>query len=138
MKLLDQAGNIARQGNLEDDQSFVKFNPSWYHNERAETLVALNRPNDALDELDRAEDLFGPSQPRRSAYINIFRAKAYTQKGEFTIAATLAEEALTVSKAIKSEYNISCIEEIYEQLNNSKYGNSPQLAKLRYLLTSRS
>jgi tetratricopeptide (TPR) repeat protein len=137
MRLLDQAGSIARQSNLEDDQSFVKFNPGWYHSERAETLIALNRPNDALDELDRAEDLLGPSQPRRLAYINIFRARAYTQKGEFTIATALAESAFTTSRAVKSKHNISHIEEIYQQLSNSKYGNSPQLARLQYLLTSR-
>jgi tetratricopeptide (TPR) repeat protein len=137
MKLLDQAGSIARQGNLEDDQSFVKFNPGWYHSERAEALVALNRPNDALDELERAEELLVPGQPRRLAYINIFRAKAYTQKDEFAIATTLAEEAFSVSKAVRSEFNLSCIEEVYEQLSSSKYGNSPQLARLRHLLMSR-
>jgi tetratricopeptide (TPR) repeat protein len=137
IKLLDQAGHIIRQGNLEDDQSFVRFNAGWYHTERAEALIAINRPSDALDELDRAERQLGPDQPRRRAHIDIFRAKAYLKQEDFSSAADLAEEAYIVSKAVKSELNIARISEICEQLNRSKHGNSPQVQRLKLMLASR-
>lgn len=136
MSLLDQAGNIVHRGNLEDDQSFVKFGLGWYHQERAGAFLTMKRPSDALDELDRAEKLLGPDQPRRLAQINIFRSQAYFDKSDFSIATSIAEEALEVSKAVKSEHSITQIEDIYKQLATSKYGNSPQVGRLKHLLSS--
>ncbi len=136
LKLLDQAGNILRQGRLEDDQSFVQFSPGWYHQERAWALITMKKPADALDELDLAERLLGPDQPRRRAQIIILQAKAYLIKGQFDATIDLAEDALKISKAVKSEDAISQIAKLHEQLHGSKYGNSPEVARLGRMLTS--
>ena len=136
LKLFDQAGNIIRQGKIEDDQSFVKLNSGWYHTERAGALLIMKRPTEAFDELDRAEKHLEPDQPRRRAYINIVRAKVYFSTGEFEAATILAEDALTTSQAVKSEQNVAYIEELHKKLSKSKHSNSPQVARLGRLLKS--
>jgi tetratricopeptide (TPR) repeat protein len=132
--VLDQASRIVRRGGLEDDESFVKLSAGRYHLDRAGALLALRRPEDALDELSLADRGIGPDQTRRHAYINVLRAQAYTNMNEMSVATAAAEDALLVSKALKSGINVARIVSIHAQLSRSKYGNSPQVARLGAML----
>src|SRR5260370_39661070 len=134
--LLDQAGRIVRRGHLEEDESFVKLNTGRFHLDKAGALIAVGQHNEALDELDLAARGVGPEQTRRHAYINVLRTQAYVGMGDFEIATTIAEDALSVSKGIKSAINIARIEELCEQISNSKYGNAPQAERLKLKLAS--
>jgi tetratricopeptide (TPR) repeat protein len=135
--LLDQAGRIVRRGGLEEDESYVKLNTGRYHLDRAGALVALHRPEDAHDELDLAERGIGPEQTRRHAYINVLRAQAYADMREFQVATAVAEDAVGASRALHSSINLARLVEIHHQLADSKYGNSPQIARLGALLIAR-
>jgi tetratricopeptide (TPR) repeat protein len=132
--LMDQAARIVRRGALEDDESYVKLNTGRYHLDRAGALIAMHRPTDALDELDLAERGIGPDQTRRHAYINVLRANAYADLGEYSIAVSIAETALTVSRALRSRINIARLAEVHSQISKTKYGSSPQAARLGALL----
>jgi len=137
LTLIDQAGRIVRRGHLEDDESFVKLNAGRYHLDRAGALLALGRPTDALDELDLAVRGVAPDQTRRHAYINVLRAKAHADIGELPVAVAVAEEALQVSKALRSGVNVARIGQVYEQVRASTYGTSPQVARLGAQLVQR-
>ncbi|MGB8344677.1 MAG: hypothetical protein WCD86_07320 [Ktedonobacteraceae bacterium] len=130
MMLLDQASRIVRRGKLEDDESFVKLSTGRYHQDRAGALIAVGKYNDALDELDLADRGVSPDQTRRHAYIDVLRGQTYAGMEEFPTAASIAEDALGVSKAIHSSINIARIKEIHDQLSTSKYGSSPQVGRL--------
>jgi tetratricopeptide (TPR) repeat protein len=134
LDLLDQAARIVRRGGLEEDESYVKLNTGRYHLDRAGALIALHRPEDAHDELDLAERGIGPEQTRRHAYINVLRAQAYADMREFQIAAAVAEDVVGSSRALHSSINIARLAETHHQLADSKYGNSPQIARLGALL----
>jgi hypothetical protein len=78
----------------------------------------------------------GPEQTRRHAYINVLRAKAYADMNELHVATAVAESAVGTSKALHSSINITRLKEIYQQLRGTKYGNSPQVARLGTMLTT--
>lgn len=137
MALLDQAGRIVRRGTLEDDESYVKLNAGRYHLDRAGALIAMHRPEDALGELTMADRGIGPDQTRRHAYIDVLRAQAYSQTGDMLVAIATAEATLKVSQALKSEINIARIADIHATLQQGKYGNSPQVARLGAALAER-
>ncbi|SRR5579875_487943 len=137
MTLLDQAGRIVRRGSLEEDESYVKLNTGRYHLDRAGALIAMHRPEDALDELNLADRGIGPDQTRRHAYINVLRAQAYAQTGEMLIAVATAEETLKVSRALKSAINVARIADIHTMLSQGKYSNAPQVARLGVMLSTR-
>jgi transcriptional regulator with XRE-family HTH domain len=135
MALIDQAGRIVRTGRLEDDESFVKLNSGRYHQDRAGALIVVGRPSQALDELDLAVRGVGVDQTRRHAYIDVLRSQAYAVDGEVVMALATAEQALSVSKALKSTINIARLQDLCDDLSEGKYKDLPELARLRLQLT---
>lgn len=95
-------------------------------------LSSLRFPDSALDELAYAA---GPAITCRSAYNTILQARAYTEKGFYPIAASLAEDTLPLVKSIQSGVNIARIASLHTQLKASSYGNSPDVARLGGKLT---
>jgi tetratricopeptide (TPR) repeat protein len=112
-----------------DDENYLRNSPSWYHLTYAEALIALGDYTEAIGELDVAEELTPLNQPRRFAYIDALRAMASLGLGEFKEAVSYARDALIESKAIKSEYNIARIAQVYRQLRE-RYKHSGDLTEL--------
>jgi tetratricopeptide (TPR) repeat protein len=129
MKRLDQGYKYVSHYHVEDDVNFLKFSPGWYHLTRAEALIALKMYVDALGELELAEELTPVTLPRRFAYIDALRSKAYIGLREYPMALSFAEDALKGSRAVKSEFNIARIIQIVRQLEASSYGSSTELAQ---------
>lgn len=132
LKILDKGGNIAQKRFFGEDEHFLRLQVERYHLDKAASLLhspvpSLRFPNSALDELFYAA---GPNVACRSAYNNILQAKAYTEKGLYPMAASLAEDALPLVKAIQSEVNIARIASLHTQLRESSYGDSPDVARL--------
>lgn len=71
-------------------------------------LLALRRPEKALEELDDADRLTKIEQIRRHAYIDILRARAYFLKGAFDFATQLALGALQICLSIHSDRKQYC------------------------------
>jgi transcriptional regulator with XRE-family HTH domain len=130
-RLLDQAEKYAGE-NTDNDEFSLRFTTGRYLFTRGSALLALKRPSVALEFLDSAEDVLDQSQKRRLAYVNILRAEAYMRlkRPEYDSATILLLDALDVSRAIKSGFNIGRIRRLYKLLSMSSYGNSPQVADL--------
>lgn len=128
-KLLDQAEKYA--GTWVDD-GIMNFGSGKYLLRRARTLIALERPGKALEFLDDAEDELNPTQKLKLAFINIARAECYIRlkHPELDKASVLLMEAFEASKAIKSEFNIGHVQRLYNVLDTSNYGTSPEVADL--------
>jgi len=123
-KRLEEGYDYIAQYREEDDTHFLKSSPGWYYLKCAEALIALGNYTEALGQLELAEELTPLTFPRRFAYIDALRAKAYLGLREFREAITNARDALTESRTIKSEYNISRIAKVYRQLRETyKYSS---------------
>jgi len=127
---LDAGYKYITQYRAEDDVNFVKFSSGWYHLTRAEVLIALRMYIDGLGELELAEEITPLTLPRRFAYIDALRAKAYSGLGEYEEAAAFAKDALTQSQAVKSRYNIARVAQVCQQLKESSYGQSENIVTL--------
>lgn len=135
MKRLDQGYKYVSHYRAEDDVNFLKFSPGWYHLTRAEALIALKMYVDALGELELAEEATPVTLPRRFAYIDALRSKAYMGLKEYPMALSFVEDALKGSRAVKSEYNTARILQIVQRLETSSYGTSAELAQFGRKLT---
>ncbi|MEO9028244.1 MAG: hypothetical protein ABI413_05460 [Ktedonobacteraceae bacterium] len=131
LDLFSKARRIIAQNKLEDDESFVKLTIGRYHHFKAEALIALHEPDQAIIELDRAEDVTGLELTRRRAYIDILRAKASLDMGDYAFATFTALEALKTCKTINSDVNIAFIRDIYAGLRQTSYANSSEMAQLQ-------
>ena len=67
-------------------------------------------------------------------YYDILQAQAYTNRGKYEQAAGLLEVALETAQEVHSEINIARIETLFRQLQQSPYKQSPDVARLDYLL----
>jgi transcriptional regulator with XRE-family HTH domain len=135
-KLLDEAEKYA---STSDNSNIITFNTGKYLLDRADALMSLGRPSKALEVLDDAEELTNTNQRRRIAYLNILRAECYIRlkKPDYAMAAMLLSEALTVSEAVHSSFNISHIKRLHKLIASSPYGNSPDVVELGIRLGQR-
>ena len=128
-KRLADGCNSISEYREEDDLNFVQYNTGSYYLKYAEALIGLGDYSEALGQLELAEECTPLTFPRRFAYIDALRAKAYMGLREFQEAATFAHDALTGSKTVKSEYNIARIAQVYKQLKGS-YKHSGDVTEL--------
>ncbi|MEO9030220.1 MAG: hypothetical protein ABI413_15545 [Ktedonobacteraceae bacterium] len=143
LRWLDHAESIARSGDFAEDPYFLKFNVGMYHIRRAIALIAIGRTTErrrrqsfqeALSELELAQQSTNPDMTRRCALINLFRAQAHCGLEEFCFAAKEALQALEVFKNIQSRINIGYIADLYEELRVSAYRNAPIVLRLGWEL----
>jgi tetratricopeptide (TPR) repeat protein len=127
-RLADGYGYISEYRE-EDDINFLKCNTGWYYLKYAEALIALGDYTEALGQLELAEELTPLTLPRRFAYIDALRAKAYVGLREFPEAVNSAKDALTESRTVKSDYNIARIAQVYRQLKE-KYKHVSDVTEL--------
>ncbi len=136
LTLFDKAAPIVRASHLEDDGSFVKLNLGRYYHFKAEALIAMNEAEDAIHELDLAEQHTGAELTRRRGYINVLRAKASLDLGDYAYATFTALDAISAMKSIQSNVNLAFLSEISAGLSRSSYGNSSEVAQLNRELKS--
>jgi hypothetical protein len=133
--LIDESEAFIERCNGQADPYFLKFNRQMYLNMRAEAFLGsplrgLRFPDDALHELDQSVTPTDLGFTRRSARNMMTQAKAYFYKGYYPMAATLAGDALNVVKSYKSSVNIARLTNLYEDLKESSYGSSSEVAQL--------
>jgi len=134
LKQLDEAYRIIRGGPIEEDGSFVKLAEGWHYRNRAEALLAQQRPKDAQQVLKEAERSIGPDQPRRYIYVEISQIYVYIALGYLPIAATTALHVLEIAEAIDSKRAVLGVADIYKRLRTSEYRNHIEVAELRLRL----
>ncbi|QBD78742.1 hypothetical protein EPA93_23255 [Ktedonosporobacter rubrisoli] len=127
MKRLDQSYNNLSVSQLEDDPNFVRFSPGWYYLTRAEALIAMGMFSESLGELEIAEEVTPINLPRRFAYLDALRARAYLGMNDLDEAVTYVKSAFNASQAVKSEYNLARLANIQQDLEKSKHGRDREI-----------
>jgi transcriptional regulator with XRE-family HTH domain len=133
--LIDRVGNMVRSKEVEEDPYFLDLNLDRYHLVRSGSLMAVGRSREAISELRLVKA--GPEYPRRQALNDIYQAQAHFNLGEYDRVVDLAESGLVVVQAVNSEVNIARVEKISRKLKESPYRDSPDVARLEYLLGKR-
>jgi hypothetical protein len=134
-RLIDESEAFIERCAGQADPYFAKFNRQVYLGLRAEAFLGsplrgLRFPDDALQELDQSVTPTDLGFTRRSARNTMSQAKAYFYKGYYPMATALAADALDVVKNYKSSVNIARLTNLYEDLKESSYGNSSEVAQL--------
>jgi hypothetical protein len=127
--------NSYRSAPFSDDPHFLKLTTDRYHLTRGAAFIAVGWNTEAIDELALVHTQ--PEQKRRRAYNDILLAQAYANKGNYPMAASLAEAGLIVVKDIQSGVNIGRVSSIYKQLSESSFRNNADVGRLKYLLLSK-
>ena len=132
-RLIDSYDPMSQRSG-DDNTNFLKGYLSWYHLRYAEALIVLGDYADAIGQLDLAEEFTPLNFPRRFAYIDALRAKAYVGLREYGEAIVRVRDALTESRMVKSEFNIARIAKVYRQLKEG-YKHSSDVTELGRELT---
>ncbi len=144
--LLDQAERVAQIQELGEDPYFLKFDRGYYSLTRAMALTVKKAPTGLQDALDEAERFTAPELTRRHVILSIVRAQGLLKQAAQTSsplskeqcyyeATVVATEALDVAQQIKSRLSRDCIEQIYEQLKASTFGEEPAVVRLGWKLS---
>jgi tetratricopeptide (TPR) repeat protein len=124
LRLLDQTGQLVRMGELETDAGYVKLNQGRYHIGRAATFLALQHPQEALRELELAEQLTAPEYQRRHAHITILYARSHFLQQHYDQATHLAIKAFHLCQIVSSESNMADLARLSNDLAHSSYGQA--------------
>jgi hypothetical protein len=142
--LLRQSESLSQRAVGEVDTHRLKFDPGFYHIKAAMALTAWHNPVTLKEHLDEATRLTGPALQRRHLIIQIVRAQGelldaknssrLEQDKHYAEATALATDALPIAKKLNSRLNRDRIQQIYNALSESPYGEEPSVAHLGLLL----
>jgi hypothetical protein len=133
LSLIERAGEMTRTLPKDYTHCF-DFSVQRYHLAHAEVLSSIGRNRDALDELALVQ-----CKPVSwwQVHQNALEAQAYFNLGMHSIAVSCAEAALSSIKAFDSDQrHLAHVQAIHRQLCSSPYKNSPDVARLGYMLRS--
>jgi transcriptional regulator with XRE-family HTH domain len=128
---IDLVGKIIRANYNEEDPHLFKLDLDCYHGYKSDALVAIGWNKEAIEELKLIK---GSQYPLRQVACDILQAQAYVNTGEYSEAAKLTEPALLTAQELHSELNIARIAGLFQQLKQSSYKDSADVARLEYLL----
>lgn len=132
LRSIDVVGGIIRANRQEEDPHLTLLDLDCYHLYKSSALIAIGWNKEATQELKLIK---GFSQyPLRQVYYDILRAQAYTNRGMYERAADLLEFALRTAQDVNSSVNIARITKLFRQLQQSPYRDSPDVARIDYLL----
>ena len=129
--LVDYGGNIVRSTQNRDNPYFIDFSLNRYHGVKSSTLLAIGENQKAKDELLLLKSY---TTLHGRLYYDVSLAQAYANLGDYAEAASEAAFALETAQELNSMMNIGRIETIFQQLQQSPYKQSPDVARLEYLL----
>ena len=142
--LMRQAERLSLQAVEEVDTYRLKQNPGYYHLGAAIALANWYNPVTFNAHLDEATRLTDPSLQRRHLVIKVVCAQGellnakhsstLARDKHYAEATRLATEAFDVAKKLNSRLNRHRIQQIYNELKNSPYGEEPTVAHLGLLL----
>jgi len=142
--LLQQGQSQAQKASGEVDSHQLKLDLGFSHLKAAMALTVWHNPATLKEHLDEATRLTDPALKRRHLIIQIVRAQGEMQSARnssrlaqdkhYAEATRLATEALPLAKQLNSRLNRQRIQEIYDELRASPYGEEPTVAHLGLLL----
>jgi hypothetical protein len=129
--LVDRGGHLVRATQNWENPYFIGVSLNRYHGVKSSAWMALGENEKAKDELKLMKN-YGNVHGR--VHYDISLAQAYANLGDYAEAASLAEYSLQIAQELNSEISIARITAIFQQLQQSSYKNSPDVARLEYLL----
>jgi tetratricopeptide (TPR) repeat protein len=132
LRSIDVVGGIIRAGRQEADPHLIRLDVDCYHLYKSAVLIAIGWNKEATEELQIIKGF--PEFRMRQVYYDILQAQAYTNRGMYETAAPLLEFALTTALEVNSEASIARIKTVFRQLQQSPYKDSPDVARIDYLL----
>ncbi len=132
IRRIDSVGTLIRNGLKEENPHFLNLDVNHYHIDKGVALIAIGRDKDALDELNLVR--CGPDYPRRQALADILSAQAYANIGNYERASEYTTFALEIFLQVNSEVGIARAVKVFKQLQQSPYKDSPDIARIDYLL----
>jgi hypothetical protein len=142
--LLRRAERLSLQALGEVDTHNVHFDPGYYHLYAAMALTSWHNPATFNDHLNEATRLTDPSFQRHHLRVKTVRAQgeilnakhsnAQARDKHYAEATRLATEAFDMARSLNSRLNRHRIQEIYNKLLESPYGEEPTVAHLGLLL----
>lgn len=129
----DQAEALLEAAEKEQDVHFIRFNIEGYHLNRASAY--LGAKNAELRSHAKAFDALSvvPSdetRQRRYTYSTYLQARIEFQKGNLPFATKLAQDATSMASEIGSQVNLNRLALLYQDLLQTPYHNSPDVASL--------
>ena len=119
----DQAGRIARKGNLEPDGSFVKTDLTSIYIERAKALRMFRRFKEAHNAFAIARKNLSPELTRWQVNLLIEEAKTYFAEGDVTSCCSCLIDALPIVRAIQLHNREQPIRSLLEQCKKQESHN---------------
>ncbi len=136
-KLQDEAGGMIGKDTLDDFGYIVSFDEERYALNRGATYMSpadkkLRSPDKALECLPHLSTELDLThwQVNRQIFNHVIQAWVYLDQGLYTVATTLAEDALTLLERIHSTVHLNDLAELCEVLKQSPYKNSTEVAML--------
>jgi hypothetical protein len=135
--LLDTAEGMFGKDTLDDFGYISVFDEVRYLLNRGSTYISsplrkLRSPDKALEYLPQVSTALDLAhwQVERQIHNHVVQAWAYLDQVLYTVATTLAEDALTLVERIGSEIHLNDLAELCGNLKQSPYGNSTEVAML--------
>jgi tetratricopeptide (TPR) repeat protein len=132
LRSMDVVGSLIRGNRQEEDPHLTHLDLDCYHLYKASVLIAIGWNKEAAEELKLINGF--PGYRLRQVYYDILQAQVCTNRGKYEQAAGLLEVALETALEVNSEINIGRVEDIFRQLQQSPYKDSPDVARIDYLL----
>jgi hypothetical protein len=142
--LMRQVEKLTQQAMREIDTHELKQDLGYYHTGAAMALTTWHNPMTFKEHIDEATRLTAPALQRRHLIIQIVRAQGellnarnsrrLAQDEHYAEATALATEALPIARSLNSRLNRDRIQQIYNELSESPYGEEPTVAHLGLLL----
>lgn len=130
LRQIDQAGQLVSSSNFTNDEHFLHIDREWYQIDKAEALIATGMPGSALEELDYVYSKGDPQARQRYFYVIIIEAEAHLAKGWGDVAAVYLDEALQSLNKTNSRRHLAHIVRLHRALQDSRFLNSPDVARL--------
>jgi transcriptional regulator with XRE-family HTH domain len=135
LEYFNEAGRIARKGNLKPDGSFVKVDLTSIYIERAKALTLFRRYDDAHNALAVARKNLSPGLIRWEINLLIQEARTYYEQQQYNLCCISLLDALKLVRAVKLESKEDRISTLYQQCQE-KDPRSPAVQKLGKVLFS--
>ena len=132
LRSIDVVGGIIRANRQKEDPHSIVLDLDCYHLYKASVLITIGWNKEATEELQVIKGF--PQFRMRQVYYDILQAQAYMNRGMYEMTTPLLECALTTALEVNSEVNIARVTKVFQQLQQSPYKDSPDVARIDYLL----
>lgn len=135
----DGASVVYARNLLDEAEKYIDtseiFNAAVYLEKKADIFIELKQWSNAHESIDMLEEYI-QNMRRDLTYAHILRAECYIKqkKPDYDIAVMLLQDILEQNKQAPVNYHVRYVERLHKLLQQSPYGNSPDVADITMML----